>query len=108
GLPVHRLVAVEALAAIRGCANTDGEHAIAATMAQAAIDEAGRILADLGLTTVRPYRVVLAGGHESFVAEANAGALQLGERSLAIDGVRELIFRNGEQTADLRRRSLLK
>ncbi len=108
GLPIHRLVAAEALSAIRGGSDTDGQHAAAATMSQAAMDETARILADLGLTTVRPYRVVLAGGQESFVAEANPGALQLSERSLAIDGVRELIFRDGEQTADLRRRSLLK
>jgi len=108
GLPIHRLVAAEALNAIRGGSDTDNQHAAAATMSQAAVDETARILADLGLTTVRPYRVVLAGGQESFVAEANAGALQLHERNLAIDGVRELIFREGEQTADLRRRSLLK
>jgi len=108
GLPIHRLVAVEALSAIQGTTDTDRQHAASATMSPAATDEAGRVLADLGLTTVRPYRVVLAGGQESFVAEANPGALQLAERNLAIDGVRELIFRAGEQTADLRRRSLLK
>jgi DNA-binding response OmpR family regulator len=77
-------------------------------MSQFALDAATRVLSDLGLTTVRPYRVVSATNQESFVAEANADLLQMKERVLAVDGVREVIYRNGEQAADLRRRSLLK
>jgi DNA-binding response OmpR family regulator len=42
------------------------------------------------------------------VADANPGLLRLDDRSLAIDGVREVILRSGQQIADLRRRSLLK
>ena len=66
------------------------------------------MLCDLGLTTARPYRVVGAGGEESFVADASPGVLRMDERNLAVDSVREVIIRDGAQIADLRRRSLLK
>ncbi len=114
GLPIERLVAAEALDAIAGsaagaaaCAG-DGRNAAAATMSQPALDAASRALSDLGLTTVRPFRVVSATGAESFVADANPDLLQMKERVLAVDGVREAIYRQGAQAADLRRRSLLK
>jgi len=45
-------------------------NAAAATMSQPALDAATHVLADLGLTAVRPYRVVAAAGQESFVADA--------------------------------------
>lgn len=115
GLPVERLIAAEAIDAIAGSADrtvsadaAEIRNAAAATMSQYALDAAGRALSDLGLTTVRPYRVVSAIGQESFVADADPDLLSMKERVLAVDGVREVIFREGEQTADLRRRSLLK
>jgi len=77
-------------------------------MSTTALEAATRLLADLGLTAVRPYRVVSAGGDESFVADASPDLLQLGERALAVDGVRETVYRGGKTSADLRRRSLLK
>jgi hypothetical protein len=109
GQPALRLAAIGALETIAGGEMGRGEtKGAAATMSQAAIDAATRMLADLGLTAVRPYRVVSQAGTESFVADASADLLRLNERSLAIDGVRESILRNGDQLADLRRRSLLK
>lgn len=111
GLPVQRLVAAYALEAIlHGETEQLGSlrSAAAATMSQAAQDAASRMLADLGLTAARPFRVVTSAGQETFVSDASAGLLRLAERSLAIDGVREVIVRQGVQIADLRRRSLLK
>ncbi|MEM9491106.1 MAG: winged helix-turn-helix domain-containing protein, partial [Myxococcota bacterium] len=111
GLPVERLVAAEALDAItdRSSSGTaDIRNAAAATLSEEALTVAATILSDLGLTAVRPFRVVSAGGAESFVADANPDHLRLTRRSLAIDAVREVIYRSGEQIADLRRRSLLK
>lgn len=114
GLPIERLIAAEAIDAIAGSAAGapagagDGRNAAAATMSQPALDAASRALSDLGLTTVRPFRVVSATGNESFVADANPDLLQMKERVLAVDGVREAIYRQGAQAADLRRRSLLK
>ncbi len=114
GLPVERLAAAEALDAIAGasdssrCEVKEVRCAAAATMSQPALDAAARLLADLGLTTVRPFRLVSASGQESFVADANPELLSLGERNLAVDGIREVVYRDGSQIANLRRRSLLK
>lgn len=114
GLAVERLVAAQALEVISdgdmagGIDVSDARNAAAATMSEAALEAASRVLADLGFTAARPYRVVGAGGQENFVADANPGVLRMGERELAIDGVREVIIREGKQIADLRRRSLLK
>ncbi len=109
GLPVERLVAGEALDAIAGVASDEhARNAAAATMSQPALEAAARLLSDLGLTAVRPYRVITGRGQESFVSDANPDLLRMADRSLAIDGVREVIIRDGEQSADLRRRSLLK
>lgn len=109
GLPVERLVAHAALEAIAGHeAVADPSAPSAATMASTAIDGAARLLADLGLTAQRPFRVIDAEGLQSDVADSNPEILRLSSRSLAVDGVREVILRKGQELADLRRRSLLK
>jgi hypothetical protein len=109
GLPVERLAANGALDAIAGGeARADSSHGSAATMTPAAIEAAGRLLGDLGLTAMRPFRVVSAEGGVSDVADADPEVLRLPARSLAVDGVREVIWRSGVELADLRRRSLLK
>jgi hypothetical protein len=109
GLPVERLAATAALDAIAGGeARADASNGSAATMAPAAIEAATRLLADLGLTAIRPFRVIGAEGTTSDVADADPDILRLPARSLAVDGVREVIWRRGVELADLRRRSLLK
>jgi|GEM_PF-1597692 len=109
GLPVERLVAHAALDAISGSeAVADPSAPSAATMAPTAIEGAARLLTDLGLTAQRPYRVIDSEGVPSDVADANPEVLRLGGRALAVDGVREVIWRHGAELADLRRRSLLK
>jgi hypothetical protein len=109
GLPVERLVAYAALDAIAGHeAVADPTAPSAATMAPTAIEGAARLLTDLGLTAQRPFRVIDFEGVQSDVADANPEILRLPGRALAIDGVREVIWRHGQELADLRRRSLLK
>jgi hypothetical protein len=109
GLPVERLVAHAALDAISGHeAVADPSAPTAATMAPTAIEGAARLLTDLGLTAQRPFRVIDAEGVTSDVADANPEILRLPGRALAVDGVREVIWRHGQELADLRRRSLLK
>jgi len=109
GLPVERLAANAALDAIAGGeARADASSGSAATMSPAAIEAATRLLADLGLTALRPFRVISAEGVSSDVADADPEILRLPGRSLAVDGVREVIWRRGVELADLRRRSLLK
>ncbi len=109
GLPVERLVAHAALDAISGHeAVADPSAPSAATMAPTAIEGAARLLTDLGLTAQRPFRVIDAEGVPSDVADANPEVLRLPGRALAVDGVREVIWRHGQELADLRRRSLLK
>ena len=114
GLPVERLVAERALAAIAGGgegrpgARGSEVAGVGASLAEAARDAATRMLADLGLTSVRPYRVISADGQESRVADASPDRLRMAERDLVVDGVREVIVRSGRPVADLRRRSLLK
>ncbi len=109
GLPVERLVAHAALDAISGHeAVADPAAPSAATMAPSAIEGAARLLTDLGLTAQRPFRVIDAEGVPSDVADANPEVLRLPARALAVDGVREVIWRHGSELADLRRRSLLK
>ena len=109
GLPVERLVAHAALDAISGHeAVADPSAPSAATMSTTAIEGAARLLTDLGLTAQRPFRVIDAEGAPSDVADANPEVLRLGSRALAVDGVREVIWRHGAELADLRRRSLLK
>jgi hypothetical protein len=109
GLPVERLVAHAALDAISGQeAVADPAAPSAATMSPTAIEGAARLLTDLGLTAQRPFRVIDAEGVPSDVADANPEILRLSSRALAVDGVREVIWRHGQELADLRRRSLLK
>jgi tetratricopeptide (TPR) repeat protein len=109
GLPVERLAAYAALDGIAGAdVVADPSSPSAATMAAPAIEAAARLLADLGLTAQRPFRVIDADGATSDVADANPEILRLPARSLAVDGVRETIWRQGQELADLRRRSLLK
>jgi hypothetical protein len=109
GLPVERLVAHAALDAISGHeAVADPSAPSAATMSSSAIEGAARLLTDLGLTAQRPFRVIDAEGVPSDVADANPEILRLPGRALAVDGVREVIWRHGQELADLRRRSLLK
>jgi AAA domain-containing protein len=109
GLPVERLVGHAALDAISGHeAVADPSAPSAATMAPTALEGAGRLLTDLGLTAQRPFRVIDAEGVPSDVADANPEVLRLSGRALAVDGVREVIWRHGQELADLRRRSLLK
>ncbi len=111
GLPLQRLVAEQALEII----SRDNEpapqqlrSASAATASEEAISSAAAVLADLGFTASRPYRCVAACGSESFVTSASAELLGLYDRSLAVDAVRQVIVRAGQDVADLRRRSLLK
>ena len=109
GLPVERLVAHAALDAIAGHeAIADPSTPSAATLSPSAIEGAARLLTDLGLTAQRPFRVIDAEGVPSDVADANPEILRLPGRALAVDGVREVIWRHGQELADLRRRSLLK
>jgi hypothetical protein len=109
GLPVERLAAYAALDGIAGAdVVADPSSPSAATMSPPAIEAAARLLADLGLTAQRPFRVIDADGTTSDVADANPEILRLSARSLAVDGVRETIWRQGQELADLRRRSLLK
>lgn len=109
GLPVERLVAHAALDSISGHeAVADPSAPSAATMASTAIEGAARLLTDLGLTAQRPFRVIDAEGVPSDVSDANPEILRLPARALAVDGVREVIWRHGQELADLRRRSLLK
>jgi hypothetical protein len=109
GLPVERLVAHAALDSISGHeAVADPSAPSAATLAPTAIEGAARLLTDLGLTAQRPFRVIDAEGVPSDVADANPEILRLPGRALAVDGVREVIWRHGQELADLRRRSLLK
>ena len=109
GLPVERLAAYAALDGIAGAdVVADPSSPSAATMTPPAIEAAARLLADLGLTAQRPFRVIDADGATSDVADANPEILRLPGRSLAVDGVRETIWRQGHELADLRRRSLLK
>jgi len=109
GLPVERLAANAALDSIAGApARPDPSSGAAATLAPAALEAVARLLADLGLTAVRPYRIVAADGIVSEVSDADPEILRLPARSLAVDGVRETIWRLGTELADLRRRSLLK
>ena len=109
GLPVERLAANAALDSIAGApARPDPASGAAATLAPAALEAVARLLADLGLTALRPYRVVASDGAVSEVSDADPEILRLPARSLAVDGVRETIWRQGTELADLRRRSLLK
>jgi hypothetical protein len=79
--------------------------AILATPARAAADA---LLADLGLSSDRPFRVAAAGGVVTYVATVDQAGLGVGTRSLVVDGAREVVVRDGTSVADLRRRSLLK
>ncbi|MBP9203148.1 MAG: winged helix-turn-helix domain-containing protein [Kofleriaceae bacterium] len=109
GLPVERLAAYAALDGLAiGAIAADPSSPSAATMTSAAIEAAARLLADLGLTAQRPYRVIDADGTSSDIADADPEILRLPARALAVDGVRETIWRQGQELADLRRRSLLK
>jgi hypothetical protein len=109
GLPVERMAANAALDSIAGApARPDPSSGAAATLAPAALDAVARLLADLGLTSLRPFRVVAFDGMVSEVSDADPEILRLPARSLAVDGVRETIWRTGTELADLRRRSLLK
>jgi hypothetical protein len=109
GLPVERLTASAALDGLAGAdILADPSSPSAATMAPPAIEAAARLLADLGLTAQRPFRVVDADGGTSDVADASPELLRMAARSLAVDGVRESLWRRGDELVDLRRRSLLK
>ncbi|MEZ4365922.1 MAG: helix-turn-helix domain-containing protein [Kofleriaceae bacterium] len=109
GLPVERLTASAALDGLVGAdVLADPTSPSAATMAPSAVGAAARLLADLGLTAQRPFRVIDADGQSSDVADASPEILRMTTRSLAVDGVRESLWRRGEELADLRRRSLLK
>ena len=109
GLPIERFVAYAALDAIAGPeAVADPASPSAATLSPMAFDLCTKILAELGLTSQRPFGLIDADGASSEVVDASPEVLQLAKRELAIDGVRESIWRHGQELADLRRRSLLK
>ncbi|MEZ4400080.1 MAG: winged helix-turn-helix domain-containing protein [Kofleriaceae bacterium] len=109
GLPVERLAATIALDSLAGAdADSGAASGAAAAMTPQAIEATGRLLTDLGLTAVRPFRVIDATGAVSELADADPEVLRLAARTLAVDGVRETIWRRGTELADLRRRSLLK
>ena len=109
GLPVERLAATIALDSLTGAdVDSGAASGAAAAMTTQAIDAAQRLLTDLGLTASRPFRVIDATGAISELADADPEVLRLPARTLAVDGVRESIWRRGTELADLRRRSLLK
>ena len=109
GLPVERLAATIALDGLTGADLESGAASgAAAAMTTQAIDAAQRLLTDLGLTASRPFRVIDATGAVGELADADPEVLRLPARTLAVDGVRESIWRRGTELADLRRRSLLK
>ncbi len=111
GLPTQKLATEQALQLISsGEENTFTSLADAstATASKWAVAAAETLLSDLGFSTIRPYRCVTAVGVESYVASASPELLGMRERSLVVDAVRQVIIRNGEVVADLRRRSLLK
>ncbi|HUS68853.1 MAG TPA: helix-turn-helix domain-containing protein, partial [Kofleriaceae bacterium] len=108
GLPVERVVAERALAAIADAGGRSAPCSAEATLGDLGRAAAARALADLGLSTMRPFRVVGCDGQESRVADASPERLGLAARDLVVDGVREAIVRGGRVVADLRRRSLLK
>lgn len=109
GLPVERLAATTALDSLAGTDLDSGAASgAAAAMTPQALDATQRLLTDLGLTAVRPFRVVDATGAVGELADADPEVLRLPARTLAVDGVRETIWRRGTELADLRRRSLLK
>ncbi len=109
--PTLRLVAAAALKVIaQDGADFGAEHlgASAATVSRWARAAADTLLTDLGFSANRVYRCVNGAGVASFVTSASPELLGMGDRSLSIDAIRQLIVRKGETTADLRRRSLLK
>jgi tetratricopeptide (TPR) repeat protein len=79
-----------------------------ATLGPSAHAAADRLLADLGLTPSRPFRVVGCDGSAQYASEIDPVGLKLDKRELVVDGGREVITRQGKTVADLRRRSLLK
>ncbi len=110
GLPVETLATSQALEVIAGGESVPEGIATArtATASEKSLQAAEALLGDLGFSAVRPYRCVNAAGVESYVASASPELLGMNQRSLAVDSVRQVIVRNGETVADLRRRSLLK
>ena len=109
GLPVERLAATIALDSLTGAdVDSGAARGAAAALTTQASDAAQRLLTDLGLTASRPFRVIDATGAISELADADPEVLRLPARTLAVDGVRESIWRRGTELADLRRRSLLK
>lgn len=113
GLGLLHLVAVEALQSLHGtqedaASDREAMAAAAAMLPPAALEAAVRLAADLGLSADCPYRVIAATGAATRLADASPERLRLGERGLVVDRVREIVLRNGEQIASLRRRSLLK
>lgn len=109
GLPVERLAATITLDTLTGAdADSGAASGAAAAMTPQALDASQRLLTDLGLTAVRPFRVIDATGGVGELADADPEVLRLPARTLAVDGVRETIWRRGTELADLRRRSLLK
>ncbi len=108
GLTVLSMVAIEALSGADASAAPSDCDAARATLSPAAARAANRIAADLGLSAARPYVMLSASGQRTRIADTEPERLGLSERGLVIDRVRELMFRNGQQIANLRRRSLLK
>lgn len=110
GLPLETLATSQALEVIAGGESVqDGiSSARTATASDMAVSAAEALLGDLGFSAIRPFRCVNSSGGESYVASASPEILGMHERSLVVDSVRQVIVRNGETVADLRRRSLLK
>jgi hypothetical protein len=109
GLPVERFLAFAALDAIAGPdSRIDPTSPNAATLTPIALDACNKMLAEFGLSAQRPYGLIDAEGNQSEAVDASPEVLQLAKRALAVDGVRESIWRQGQELADLRRRSLLK
>jgi DNA-binding winged helix-turn-helix (wHTH) protein len=114
GLGLLHLVALEALQSLHAAQGSDASSdreamaAAAAMLPPAALEAGARLAADLGLSAECPYRVIAATGAATRLADASPERLRLGERGLVVDRVREIVLRNGEQIANLRRRSLLK
>ena len=105
GLWLLHAAAVEALDALGQATTPD---AATATLPASARKAVARLGDDLGLTAARRFLTVSASGAEARVRDACPERLHINDRSLAVDGVREIIVRKGQKVADLRRRSLLK
>jgi DNA-binding response OmpR family regulator len=116
GLGLEKYAAAAAAETLARLAQDDGSsetlgtvaRAAKATLTDAAIAAAERLLADLGLSPSCAYRLIAADGGVSYAAKMDASRLGLERKDLVVDGNGETVLRRGRRVADLRRRTLLK